>query len=164
MKLNFASGLHPTVLPGWVNVDLLWHGVTRPHVYADGFALPFHAGSFDAAYLGHVLEHIDFDVLPALGVELRRVLRPCAVVMTVGPDIDKARATNQPPSILESIADLYGGPGGHKWVATEGLTVEACVRLGLIRVAAVDVAEVMSPDWPNPTCAPWQCAVVAVAP
>lgn len=164
MKLNFASGLHPTELPGWVNVDLRWHGVTGPHVYADGFALPFQAASFDAAYLGHVLEHIDFGSLPALGVELRRVLRTCAVVMTVGPDIDKAVATNQPASVLSSIADLYGGPGGHKWVATEDLTVRACEMLGLTRIAAVDVAEVEPPEWPNPTCAPWQCAVVGVTP
>lgn len=162
MKLNLASGLHPTNLFGWLNVDLPWHGVTSPHVYADAFRLPFLSATFDALYLGHVLEHIEFGALPALGVEVRRVMCSGASVMVVGPDIERAKETGQPSWLLDSISDLNGGPGGHKWVADEARTVEACELMGFNRVTAVDVATVTPPDWPNPTCAAWQCAVAAV--
>lgn len=164
MKLNLASGLHPTDLPDWVNVDLPWRGVKDPHVFADGFALPFLVGSFDAVYLGHVLEHIDWELLPDLGCEVRRVLRPMGDVMAVGPDIVRAERTGQPEWLLDAIRVLDVGPGGHKWVADESSTVAACRLMGFRGVAPCDVAGVTAPEWPNPSCADWQCAVVAVAP
>ena len=55
MKLNLAHGLHPTDLPNWLNADLPWHGVKGADVYADAFRLPFRAGAFDGAYVGHFL-------------------------------------------------------------------------------------------------------------
>lgn len=162
MKLNIASGLHPTNLPGWVNVDLPWAGVVGADVYGDAFALPFRAGCFDAAYIGHVLEHIPWDLLPVMLGELRRVLAPGATVAVVGPAIDLAVRTGQPEWLLRAIDTLGEGAGGHKWVATEALTVEA---LAVVFPDAVPVPVTMfaPPRWPNPSTAPWQCAALAHA-
>lgn len=162
MRLNLASGTHPTDLPGWVNVDLPWDGVVDPDVYGDAFALPFRTGSFEAAYVGHVLEHVPWGDLPAMLGEVRRVLAPGAVVAVVGPDIELAIATCQPEWLLRAIDTLGGGPGGHKWVATETLTVEA-LRAVFPTAAAVPVGRVAPPEWPNVSTAPWQCAALAHA-
>lgn len=161
MKLNLAHGTHPTGLPGWLNVDLPWDGVRGADVYADAFSLPFRDAAFEAAYVGHFLEHVEWDLIPAVLAELRRVLMVPALVMFVGPDIDRARAQGEPQLILDAITSLGGGPGGHKWVATEALTAEAVERGGFSAVPW-PVAAVTSPDWPNPTTAAWQCAVLGV--
>jgi predicted SAM-dependent methyltransferase len=115
-------------------------------------------------YLGHLLEHLRWEdqLLDAL-TEVRRVTRTGGRVMVVGPDITKAVAQKQPEWLLEAI---IGGapassPGGHQWVATEGLTVQAMQRGGLCDVTPVDVATVVRPEWPNVSQASWQCAVTA---
>lgn len=160
LGLNLGSGLWPTDLPGWINVDLPWHGVKSPHVYGNGFALPFKKGVFDRIYIGHVCEHIDWDDLPILGKEISRVAEYGAQIMVVGPDYERAKAQNEPPSILNAISDLNTGPGGHKWVATEALTIEACLSMGFVNPRALPITEVVPPAWPNPAPhALWQCAV-----
>lgn len=161
MKLNLGSGQWPTDLPDWVNTDLPWEGVKPPDVWGDAFDLPFPDNTFEAAYVGHVLEHVEWDLIPVFLGELRRVLKTPALVMFVGPDIERARETGQPQSILDAITDLNGGPGGHKWVATEALTVEAVERGGFAAVPW-PIANIAPPDWPNPTTAPWQCAVLGI--
>lgn len=170
MNLNVASGLHPTVLPGWVNIDLPWDGVKRPTVYGDAFRLPFRDRVFGRAYVGHFLEHLWREQIGAFVAELSRVMVPGGEVMVVGPDIAKAVETGQPVSILRAIiGDEQGrplgsqldGPGAHKWVATEALTVRAMTDAGLTDVRPVDVADVVPPVWPNVSQAPWQCAVTA---
>lgn len=162
MKLNLASGLHPTQLPDWVNIDLPWEGVATPHVYGDAMRLPFRDAAFDTAYVGHVLEHIEWDAIPAMLAELRRVLQPGATVAFVGPDIERAISTGQPEWLLRAIDTLNTGPGGHKWVADENLTVTA-VRTTFPAAVAISVADIDQPEWPNPTTADWQCAVLATA-
>lgn len=162
MKLNLASGLHPTGLPGWLNVDLPWDGVTGADVYGDAFALPFRCGAFDAAYLGHVLEHVPWGMLPVMLGEVRRVLHHGAPLAVVGPDIDKAVETGQPDWLLRAIDTLGEGAGGHKWVATEALTVDA-MRTVFPNTRPVPVASIDAPDWPNVSTAPWQCAALATA-
>lgn len=162
MKLNLAHGTHPSADPEWLNFDLPWEGVIGADVYGDAFVLPFRDGAFTAAYVGHFLEHIPWDLLPVVLAELRRVLRAEAEVAFVGPCIDKAVATGQPDWLLRAIDVLSDGPGGHKWVATEALTVDA-VRAVFPNARAVPVADVDAPEWPNPTTAPWQCAVRAAA-
>ena len=149
-------------MPGWVDVDLPWEGVVDPTVHADGFALPFRAKAFGGAYLGHVLEHIEWDRIPIFLAELQRTLTAGSVVAVVGPDVERAVRTNQPPNIISAIVTLSQGPGGHKWVATEELTLEA-LRTSFEVVRAVPVATIRPPTWPNPSTAGWQCAALAVA-
>lgn len=165
LRINVGSGNHPC--PGWVNIDI--SPKHQPDVVASVYALPFRRGTFVQAYLGHVLEHLAWDLLPAAVKEVIRVCIPGARVMAVGPDIDRAVATGQPHWLLAQILDDWGKknymPGErHAWTPNEVRTVEALCRGGLTDVTPVAVAEVMAPDWPNPATDPWQCAVSARTP
>lgn len=159
MFLNLGSGTHPTSLPNWIDVDLPWFGTINPDVYANAFALPFRDATFKRAYLGHFLEHINWTDLNALGTELRRVLVPGAIVMVVGPDIGRAIQTNQPESILRAIDTIGEDFGGHRWIANEAKTKGAMIMMGLKGLVSPHIKTVTPPDWPNPTTAPWQCAI-----
>lgn len=158
-RLNVASGNHPSGDWG-LDVDLWFPS----DVKADIRKLPFPDATFEAVYLGHVAEHIPWpEMAPMLG-EVRRVMAPGATVMAVGPDILKAIATKQPVWLLKAILSdprtIDVQPGvHHAWTATEELTVDALRIGGFIDVEAVDVATVVRPLYPNPSQAPWQCAV-----
>lgn len=167
MNLHVGSGNHPSNLPEWVDLDLGIYEDTPPTVFGSAFAMPFPDATFDRIYMGHLLEHLRWEdeLLEGLA-EVRRVGKPGATVMVVGPDIRKAIDTDQPDWLMRSIVGdaPADNPGGHQWVATEGLTVRALERGGLTDARAVDVAHVTRPEWPNPSQAPWQCAAVATVP
>lgn len=163
-SLNLASGNH--YQPEWgVNVDLYFPA----DVKADAGVLPFRDGAFDRAYLGHFLEHVPWPAIPTLLAEVRRVMAPGSTVAAVGPCIHLAVATAQPRWLLEAILSdprtVDDQPGiHHAWTPTEELTVVAMERGGFTDVRSVPVAAVDRPEWPNPTTAPWQCAVLATCP
>lgn len=62
--------------------NILVHDLRRP--------LPFGAGSIDAVYHSHVLEHFDRHLAKAYLVEIHRVLRPGGVHRVVVPDFEAA--------------------------------------------------------------------------
>lgn len=162
MNLHVGSGTHPSDIPGWVDLDLCVNAETRPTVAGSAFKMPFPDGTFDRIYMGHLLEHLRWEDELLEGLEeVRRVARPGAEVMTVGPAMEKAVATGQPAWLLDAIISEAPAKdsSGHQWVATEGLTVRALERGGMKNVRAVDVATIMKPQWPNVSQAPWQCAV-----
>lgn len=164
MNLHLGSGTHPSEIPGWLDLDLCVNDEIKPHVAGSMFALPFPDDTFDRIYLGHVLEHLRWeDQLPDGLAEVRRVGKPGGQVMVVGPDIQKGIDTHQPDWLLTAIVSdaPASSPGGHQWVATEGLTVRALERGGFTDANPVNVADVKRPEWPNPSQAPWQCAVTA---
>lgn len=161
-RLNVASGNHRSGDWG-LDVDLWFES----DVKADARHLPFPTGTFDCAYLGHWLEHIPWPEMASMLGEVRRVMRPGAEVMAVGPDILKAIQTNQPEWLIKIILSdprtVDVDPGvHHAWTATEELTMEALRLGGFTDIEAVDVATVRRPQYPNPSQAPWQCAVRAV--
>ncbi len=162
-RLNVASGNHRCGSWGW-DVDL--HFDTD--VKADCRRLPFPDGTFEAAYMGHFLEHVPWAEMAAVVGEVRRVLAPGAIVMAVGPDILRAITTHQPEWLVKIILSdprtVDVNPGvHHAWTATEELTVEALRLGGFTDLEAVDVATVRRPEWPNPAPdALWQCAVRGV--
>jgi predicted SAM-dependent methyltransferase len=161
MKLTVGPGVHYAA--GWVNAGL-W-GDPPPDVVCDGRALPFRDGAFERSYLGHVLEHVPWHDVARFVAEVRRVTAPGATVMAVGPCIHRVIETRQPRHITEAVlADPRDtSPEAHAWTATEALTAAAMVEGGLANVAAVPVASVTRPEWPNPSTAPWQCAVKGTA-
>jgi hypothetical protein len=101
--------------------------------------------------------------------EIRRVMAPGAEAVAVGPCIHRAMATGQPQWLVQAIlcdprtVDVHPGVH-HAWTATEELTAEAMRLGGFTDVSVLDVQSVVPPTWPNPSQAPWQCAVRAVAP
>lgn len=168
--LNLGSGPH--YAPGWVNVDV-WdareQGFRGPDVVASVFDLSvFPDDSFTACYLGHFLEHLPWGRIPEAFREIRRVCRPGATVMAVGPCILRAIQTKQPADlILAIVADPRAHPddgGAHSWTPTEELTRVALLDGGLTDVFTVPIVGVAKPTWPNPSTAPWQTAAQGTVP
>ena len=114
-QLNLGCGAR--FHPAWLNLDIApaspevqQHDLRRP--------LPFDAGSFDAVYCSHVLEHLPHRQALPFVRECRRVLASGGVFRVVVPD-------------LEMIARLYlksleGGLGGdaqqarrYEWMVLE---------------------------------------------
>jgi len=86
--LNAGCGTH--YAKGWVNVDV-WEGEnTTPDIrVTPGEPYPFEDDTFDAVYLGHVLEHIPWPEVPVFLKDIQRVAKPGASIMVVGPDVYK---------------------------------------------------------------------------
>lgn len=165
LGLNVGSGPH--YAEGWCNSDILPapKDTRDPDVIADIFdyKVVFREHSFKKAYVGHVLEHIPMnDVIPAI-THIADTVEPGGQIMFVGPCIDRAIATDQPQSLLDAIR--YDPlkpqhPWSHAWTPTEELTLELVQESGLSDVRVVPIASVSRPEWPNPSVAEWQTAVV----
>lgn len=86
--LNAGCGTH--YAQGWVNCDVWSSPDTKPDVLVEvGQPYPFPDNHFDAVYLGHVIEHIDWRDVPAFIADMRRVAKPGAPILVVGPDVYK---------------------------------------------------------------------------
>lgn len=84
--LNAGCGTH--YANGWINTDVWQDDTTRPDVLTiPGQPYPFDDNEFDAAYLGHVLEHIPWKEVPAFLEDIFRVVKPNAPILIVGPDV-----------------------------------------------------------------------------
>ena len=76
-----------TILPGWLNVDLV--GRTPADVGLDmKKPLPFADVSVDAIFTEHMVEHLTYTESLALMRECSRVLRPGGVLRIVVPDFE----------------------------------------------------------------------------
>ncbi len=86
--LNAGCGTH--YAQGWANVDIWEDDNTKPDIVAKaGEPYPFEDNYFDAVYLGHVIEHIDWSGVPAFLLDMNRVAKPDAPILIVGPDVLK---------------------------------------------------------------------------
>lgn len=86
--LNAGCGTH--YAKGWVNCDVWVSKTTRPDVVVlPGEPYPFPDDYFDAIYLGHVVEHIDWRAVPGFLLDMRRIAKPGAPILIVGPDVLK---------------------------------------------------------------------------
>lgn len=86
--LNAGCGTH--YAEGWVNCDVWQSGTTQPDVLVErNNPYPFSDNYFDAAYLGHVLEHIEWEKVSDFVKDIQRMLKPGAPLLVVGPDVFK---------------------------------------------------------------------------
>lgn len=86
--LNVGCGTH--YAQGWVNTDVWEDETTKPDVrVVAGQPYPFEENTFDAAYLGHVLEHMSWESVPFFLEDISRVVKPGAPMLFVGPDVFK---------------------------------------------------------------------------
>lgn len=86
--LNAGCGTH--YADGWVNVDIWEDDNTHPDVVTKpGQPYPFDDNHFDAIYLGHVLEHIDWKDVPAFLLDMKRLAKSGSPILIVGPDVYK---------------------------------------------------------------------------
>jgi predicted SAM-dependent methyltransferase len=115
-RLNLGCGARRH--PEWTNVDLVPAG---PDVIACDLRrpLPFAAGSFEAVYAAHVLEHLAPGEAGRLLAEARRLLAPGGIVRIVVPDLEGiARA------YLASLEGAVAEPSAerrweHRWMTVE---------------------------------------------
>lgn len=159
-RLHMGSGVH--YAPGWLNVDSAIQD--RQDMHADVYDLPLPDNYFLRIYLGHFLEHLEFDRIPDAMRELVRVATPDAVFGIVGPCYELALETNQPQWLLDDIIAHGPPPGGHAWTATAQLTRKVLEQSGLI-VTPEPLGHLCQPNWPNPDhMSNWQCAMTATIP
>lgn len=86
VKLNAGCGTH--YAQGWLNVDVWMDDLTKPdRVVSPREPYPFDNGTFDAVFLGHVLEHIPWPKVPAFIEDMARVAKAGAPMLIVGPDV-----------------------------------------------------------------------------
>ena len=86
--LNVGCGPH--YASGWINTDVYHDELVKPDVIVErGLGYPFEDSFFDAAYLGHIIEHIEWNLVAGFLSEISRVVKPGAPILIVGPDIKK---------------------------------------------------------------------------
>lgn len=87
--LNAGCGTH--YANGWVNTDVWDDGITtKPDIKVEpGKPYPFPDSHFDAIFLGHVLEHMDWNDVPDFLNDMKRIAKPNAKFLICGPDVLK---------------------------------------------------------------------------
>lgn len=176
--LNLGCGTHRAPAPWW-NVDTVVRKgpdvaaidtVDPDQVIDPNRPLPFAAGSCDRVFLSHVLEHVPWEAVPGLLIDVRRIA--VAEVLIVGPDcyrtIEAYKAGLEPWSIVQSVLehkdypdDMIEWPGApHHWNCHEARVIEALNRTGWHAVPVLDHGILR--DWPTVAFNPrWQFAVMA---
>jgi predicted SAM-dependent methyltransferase len=87
VRLNWGCGPQPA--PGWINADIrAYEGVDLSGDIRDGLELDDH--TVDYAVAIHVLQDLPWPDIPGALQELRRVLKPGAVLRLALPDLDRA--------------------------------------------------------------------------
>lgn len=150
--LNAGCGTH--YAQGWVNTDVWVSDTTTPDVQVvPGQPYPFEDSTFDAVFMGHVIEHISWNNVLEFLKDMSRVAKPNAPMLIVGPDVLKTiirwRDGQEPwhmvLSVLEHL-DMNYQPGRetewwdgahHHWNSHEE-RVEALIR----NVGFVDIENV----------------------
>ena len=186
--LNVGAG--PFRADGWVNTDLIRvPGYIEPDVIVDSYdPFPFKANSFERAYVGHCLEHIEWRWVPNFLFMLAEVMEPDGLVMFVGPDVKRVidgyaagTATwHQVAIAIEERSSYYEETGfdqtirwdadRHHWNCCEDRVVDLLLNCGwreIVRYSLnVDgtLPEELEISWPVVSRAPFQFAVSALPP
>ncbi len=185
--LNVGCGTH--YADGWLNVDVWENDETRPDlVVAANEPYPFADGTFDAIFLGHVVEHLDWHFVRTFLADMERIAKPGSPILIVAPDvyrtIDMWRDGGAPWELVQSVlehqdiksdnvkwAEFWDG-ATHHWNCHERRVVEVLESIG---AKQIEVVSETIPDgdgfkdphssivWPVVGKAQWQCAVRFVA-
>lgn len=108
MLLNAGCGTH--YAQGWVNTDVWSDDTTTPDVVVEPDSpYPFDDNTFDAIFMGHVLEHISWPKVPWFLGEMHRIAKPGANILIVGPDVyktlDRWKANQEPWHMVMSVLE-----------------------------------------------------------
>lgn len=160
LAINLGCGDNRAPAP-WVDVDQYQGPGVYPDILASAGDLPFADASADRVYVGHLLEHLEWDTdLPAVLREIRRVLAPGGELCVVGPDYDRALTNPEWEVLLPGI--IHGGhrwPGDeHRWLSSGPKTLEAVFRM-FPNAEQVDITKL--PKWPLMDTVGWQFAILA---
>lgn len=186
--LNVGCGPWRAPAP-WINLDVVETATIHPdRIVTDSLrpAADWADGSVDRIYLGHVLEHVPVDELPAFFVDLTRALTLGGEVCVVGPDVlraitrwhdglepwDLVMATLEGPDYhpadqgfqLADRPDLAWREARHWWNCTEARVVRVLGDAGFWQVTTHPLDSPHLDRWPVTDRAAWQCAVTATRP
>ena len=161
VAVNLGSGNY--YQDGWINVDLPGNGVRVDVAHDITERLPFVDGSVDRVYMGHVLEHVDYDQVVYVLEDVLRILVPGGEGCIVGPDVGNTLRLGH-RNMVDVV--LYGanrwGGDTHLWTST-GEAHFYAARLAGFAAKLVMPADV--PDgWPVVSREPWQFAVLLAKP
>ena len=106
--LNAGCGTH--YANGWVNTDVWESPTTTPDIkVTPNEPYPFEDNTFDAIFLGHVVEHIRWDDVAFFMRDMQRIAKPGAPFLLVGPDVYKTiklwKEGTQPWWMIESVLE-----------------------------------------------------------
>lgn len=175
MKVNIGCGPH--YANGWVNVDRVYTDDIRPDVVnPTGRPSLLEVEDVKAIYLGHVLEHVRWEEVPAFLSECRDLLNPGGQIMVVGPDVwNTLRMWKRGEvgddlmiAVLEGahpqIDGLDVGHDGarHQWNATQARVVQSLELAGFDDITAYESMRDVPHSWPVVARPEWQSAVSAV--
>jgi len=158
--LNAGCGTH--YAEGWVNTDVWSDSISIvPDVIVEqGKPYPFEDNTFDAVFLGHVIEHIDWRKVPSFLYDMMRVAKPKARFLITGPDVFKAieRYKNnlEPIHIVQSVLEhgrenaLWEG-SAHYWNCHHQRVMQVLENCGFSSLT--DIADVIPKDT---ACKSWE--------
>jgi len=169
--------------PPWINTDVVRiPGVIEPDIVvrdAEACTLlrQFHGRSVQKLYLGHVLEHLQWEHAQDYLRKLRPLLKVDAQILAVGPDVllaierfaSGADPLEEVQWVLESDVPYQAGTetadewdeARHKWNCY-GDRLERLFRIaGFSAVSQVPVDEALAQEWPITSLVPRQCGVLA---
>lgn len=109
--LNVGCGTH--YANGWVNTDVWQSDTTTPDVVVNsGERYPFDDNTFDAIFLGHIIEHMPWDDVFPFMEDMKRIAKPGAHFLLVGPDVFKTiqlwKEDQQPWWMIEATMEHQG--------------------------------------------------------
>lgn len=182
--LNAGCGTH--YAKGWVNTDVWESDTTKPDIrVTPGEPYPFDDNTFDAVFLGHVIEHMEWSYVPTFMMDMDRVAKPGAPIFIIGPDvfrtIERWKTGEEPWFMVESTMehqDVNWQPDReHEWwdgAAHHWNCHEARVKsiLEFLEFPNIEVVSDSVPNgnnwrdphisnliWPVVGKAPWQFAI-----
>ena len=187
--LNAGCGTH--YAKGWVNTDVWENEETRPDVLVElNKPYPFEDNTFDAVYLGHVLEHLDWRRVLDFLRDMVRIAKPGAPILIVGPDARRAlnlwKRDRCPEWLLHSIMEhqevvadyqaKWWDGAVHCWNCHEQRVLDVAAAAGIQGLLSVSDTVLRTCgtrnwndpatgiDWPVVSYADWQFAVRGQAP
>jgi hypothetical protein len=175
MQINIGCGPFRAPSP-WVNLDVvrieghIEPDVVVPSIWPETWGLT----GATKVYMGHVLEHIQWELVPDF---LQQVLDICEVgaeIAIVGPDIRKSVAKWKHDQL--SWDDVMGAlenhtsfqPAGewdgarHQWNCYEQRVFDVAVHAGIGAIEAVPVNRSKLGAWPVTSYVDTQCCVVGI--
>lgn len=172
-------GCGPFRAPGWTNFDVIMAPELDPPIVPDllgdlTHGLPLPDASVRRLYLGHVLEHLDWNQVGNALQEVKRVLAPDGEVLVTGPDVMRAIQMyktdevdfNTLETLLEDahaigLGDTEWEGARHRWNCYAQRIFNAFVECGFEDVVSVGIDNPFCDDWPVVSRVRWQMAVRA---
>lgn len=163
LRVNFGCG--EQYAEGWLNVDHAGMPHHKDLTLDVRGPLPW-SGQVEAAYVGHLLEHLYVDEVIVFLRRLRAALHPDGELMVVGPDCVRAEGLELSQTLEVPLEQIRHGAGRwqgdvHRWECTSWAVWRLLQVTGWVDIRDIGIENVPA-RWPVAFRGPrWQCAVSA---